>query len=187
MRSPLTWSHSKIEKGRNKDISLKKAHRISGVRARDACRLARQWVRRSTKALRPLHQPPHTHSIQIYSNSLGGADPDNDFETTQGPNLSTDQSDPDLLSNTKRSPNVGLMLGQRRRRWANIKTLRGHLVFFNGGHPTEVDATLQRCNIHIWMIWRNSLWIELKMCAIQIGLTSMVFTLNAVLRLHIWH
>ena len=123
MRSPLTWSHSKIEKGRNKDISLKKAHRISGVRARDACRLARQWVRRSTKALRPLHQPPHTHSIHIYSNSLGGAEPDNDLETTQGPNLSTDQSDPDLLSNTKRSPNVGLMLGQRRqtsRHWGDI-------------------------------------------------------------------
>ena len=33
-------------------------------------------------------------------------------------------------ANTSRWPNVGLMLGQRRRRWANIKpTLGQHLVF----------------------------------------------------------
>ena len=35
------------------------------------------------------------------------------------------RSSPDITANTRRRPNVGLMLGQRRRRWANNKPTLG--------------------------------------------------------------
>ena len=43
------------------------------------------------------------------------------------------------VGNTRRSPNVGTMLVQRRRRWANIvPTLAERLVF--AGNPLRPDA-----------------------------------------------
>ena len=44
---------------------------------------------------------------------------------------------PHIAANTRRSPNAGLMLAQRRRRWANIKTALGELSCFR-----DVSLTL---------------------------------------------
>ena len=37
-------------------------------------------------------------------------------------------------ANTRRPPNVGSMLGQRRRRWTNIEPTLGERLVFAGGH-----------------------------------------------------
>ena len=50
-----------------------------------------------------------------------------------------------LCSEQRRSPNVGLMMGQRRRLWNNIKPIsRGHLVFAGHFHvPFRCHPLLQ--------------------------------------------
>ena len=42
---------------------------------------------------------------------------------------------PSIPANTKRLPNAGLMMGQRRRRWHNIKQALGDRLVFAGIYP----------------------------------------------------
>ena len=70
----------------------------------------------------------HTHVHQILKNSTPGSGP----------------------VNTRSWPNVVLMLGQRRRRWANIETTFGQLLVFfrgRGGHVSKcyTHSTLAQC------------------------------------------
>ena len=43
--------------------------------------------------------------------------------------------------NTRRSPNVALMLGQRRRRWASIETTSGYCILFAGESSAKWTRT----------------------------------------------
>ena len=57
-------------------------------------------------------------------------------------------------ANTRRSPNAGLMLGQRRRRWANIKLALDKLLAFAGVALREINVdtlvwTLTRRDRHL--------------------------------------
>ena len=51
--------------------------------------------------------------------------------TRNGPNV--------VLTNMRRWPNVGLLLGQRRRRWANSKTKLDQRLMFAGGRLYKCD------------------------------------------------
>ena len=50
-------------------------------------------------------------------------------------------------ANTRHSPNVVLMLGQRRRRWPNIETAWGECLMFAG--VQALKKTLNKCWVNV--------------------------------------
>ena len=64
--------------------------------------------------------------------------------------------------NTKRVPNAGFMLGQRRRRWPNIKPALGQRLVFKHAtlsltqHQNNRTVYLHFFHIMGWKSWRDS-------------------------------
>ena len=56
-------------------------------------------------------------------------------------------SPPPHTANTRRWPNVGLMLGQRRRRWASISPTVGQRIVFAGLSNNDISV-VTKCTVH---------------------------------------
>ena len=56
---------------------------------------------------------------------------------------------------TRRWPNVGLLLGQRRRRWANSKPTLGQRLMFAGLHVTEKNQ-----RVHYTLYIKNITYVK---------------------------
>ena len=54
----------------------------------------------------------------------------------------------DIPVNTRRSPNVAVMLGQRRRRWPNITATFGECLVITGLQPMKRRAVVRWFQLH---------------------------------------
>ena len=81
------------------------------------------------------------------------------------------------LGNTKNQPNVGLMLGQRYRRWLNIKPTLGRCIVFAEESHTVPASTRHRPNVGPMLGQRRRRWTNigptLGRCLVLAGIRLM--------------